>query len=183
MLVLAKEVGRPVKWVDTREGLPRTTVHARGQVQHATIAGNRNGTITYAVLHRLIGTRVPYAGELHSVLAGNFRRHVTHTVTWRGQRNVKVVQSLLPVRSSRVTKPVGSLELDQDYRAVSIGTGDAHLQLALVLGLALLALRPMPGIGASPAPPCVDPNAHEAVPRVNEQLARHAGGAHTSCPG
>src|SRR5439155_14245707 len=46
MLVLAKEVGRPVKWVDTREGLPRTTVHARGQVQHATMAGNRDGTIT-----------------------------------------------------------------------------------------------------------------------------------------
>jgi aerobic carbon-monoxide dehydrogenase large subunit len=46
MLLVAKEVGRPVKWVDTREGLPRTTVHARGQVQYATIAGNRDGTIT-----------------------------------------------------------------------------------------------------------------------------------------
>ena len=46
MLALAKAVGRPVKWVDTREGLPRTTVHARGQVQYATLAGNRDGTIT-----------------------------------------------------------------------------------------------------------------------------------------
>ncbi len=46
MLVLAKAVGRPVKWVDTREGLPRTTVHARGQLQHATLAGNRDGKIT-----------------------------------------------------------------------------------------------------------------------------------------
>lgn len=46
MLVLARAVGRPVKWVDTREGLPRTTVHARGQVQHATLAGNRDGKIT-----------------------------------------------------------------------------------------------------------------------------------------
>jgi carbon-monoxide dehydrogenase large subunit len=45
MLVLAKEVGRPVKWVDTREGLARTTVHARGQVQYATIAGSRDGKI------------------------------------------------------------------------------------------------------------------------------------------
>ena len=46
MLVLARAVGRPVKWVDTREGLPRTTVHARGQLQHATLSGNRDGKIT-----------------------------------------------------------------------------------------------------------------------------------------
>jgi carbon-monoxide dehydrogenase large subunit len=46
MLFLAKEVGRPVRWVDTREGLSVTTVHSRGQLQHATIAGNRDGTIT-----------------------------------------------------------------------------------------------------------------------------------------
>ncbi|MBV8834043.1 MAG: xanthine dehydrogenase family protein molybdopterin-binding subunit [Acidobacteriaceae bacterium] len=46
MLVLAKELGRPVKWVDTRENLSRTTVHARGQVQYATLAGSRDGKIS-----------------------------------------------------------------------------------------------------------------------------------------
>ncbi|HUE84588.1 MAG TPA: xanthine dehydrogenase family protein molybdopterin-binding subunit [Vicinamibacterales bacterium] len=46
MLFLAREVGRPVRWVDTREGLSVTTVHSRGQLQHATIAGKRDGTIT-----------------------------------------------------------------------------------------------------------------------------------------
>ena len=46
MLFLAKEVGRPVKWVDTREGLSVTTVHSRGQQQHATLAGKKDGTIT-----------------------------------------------------------------------------------------------------------------------------------------
>jgi carbon-monoxide dehydrogenase large subunit len=46
MLVLAKELGRPVKWVDTREGVARTTVHSRGQEQYATLAGNRDGKIT-----------------------------------------------------------------------------------------------------------------------------------------
>ena len=46
MLFLAREVGRPVRWVDTREGLSVTTVHSRGQLQHATIAGNKDGTIT-----------------------------------------------------------------------------------------------------------------------------------------
>ena len=46
MLVLAKEVGRPVKWVDTREGVARTNVHCRGQEQYATLAGNRDGKIS-----------------------------------------------------------------------------------------------------------------------------------------
>ncbi len=46
MLFLAKAVGRPVKWVDTREGLSVTTVHSRGQDQHATLAGTRDGRIT-----------------------------------------------------------------------------------------------------------------------------------------
>lgn len=45
MLVLAKEVGRPVKWVDTRQNLAWTTVHARGQSQYATLAGDRDGRI------------------------------------------------------------------------------------------------------------------------------------------
>jgi signal transduction histidine kinase len=101
---------------------------------------NRDGRITYAALHRLIGKRVSYAGELSSVLRGSYKRHVTHTVTWRGQENVKVVQSLVPVRPAPSASPVGALELDQDYSAVTISTGDARLQLALVLGLALLTL-------------------------------------------
>ncbi len=37
MLFLAKELGRPVRWIDTREGLSVTTVHSRGQdpIRHA----------------------------------------------------------------------------------------------------------------------------------------------------
>jgi carbon-monoxide dehydrogenase large subunit len=46
LLVLSKEVGRPLKWVDTREGLSRSTVHARGQVPFGTLAGSRDGKIT-----------------------------------------------------------------------------------------------------------------------------------------
>lgn len=46
LLFIAKQVGRPVKWVDTREGLSRSTVHARGQIPYGTLAGNRDGKIT-----------------------------------------------------------------------------------------------------------------------------------------
>jgi signal transduction histidine kinase len=101
---------------------------------------NANGVITYAVYHRLIGTRVPYTHELKAVLGGRFERRVTRAVSWRGTPNVKVLQSLVPVRSSRASKPVGALELDQDYKAVSVGTAGARKRLALILALALLAL-------------------------------------------
>ena len=46
VLFLAKELGRPIKWVDTRRGLARSTVHARDQIQYVTIAGTKDGKIT-----------------------------------------------------------------------------------------------------------------------------------------
>lgn len=101
---------------------------------------SRNGIITYAALHRLIGTRVPYDSALVSVFAGHFQRRLTRTSTWRGERNVKVLQALLPVRASPSQKPVGALELDLDYRAVGVSIDKARSRLALILALALFAL-------------------------------------------
>jgi carbon-monoxide dehydrogenase large subunit len=46
VLFLAKELGRPVKWVDTRNGLMRSTVQGRDQIMHAILAGTRDGKIT-----------------------------------------------------------------------------------------------------------------------------------------
>ena len=102
---------------------------------------NADGVITYAALHSLIGTKVSYTTELQRVLAGRFERRVTRTIDWRGKPDVKVLQSLVPVRSSPASRPVGALELDQDYRAVTVGTAGARTRLALILALALLALR------------------------------------------
>lgn len=45
VLFIARQLSRPVKWVDTRHGLPRSTVHARNQVHDATLAGTRDGRI------------------------------------------------------------------------------------------------------------------------------------------
>ena len=42
----AREVGRPVKWVDTRWGLTRSTVHGRDQKSDVTLAGTLDGKIT-----------------------------------------------------------------------------------------------------------------------------------------
>lgn len=46
VLFLAKELGQPVKWVDTRTGLMRSTVQGRDQIQYVTLAGTRDGKIT-----------------------------------------------------------------------------------------------------------------------------------------
>ena len=45
-LVLAQRIGRPVKWVDSREGIFQRTVHARGSDIDATIAGSKDGRIS-----------------------------------------------------------------------------------------------------------------------------------------
>ncbi|MCL2923085.1 MAG: xanthine dehydrogenase family protein molybdopterin-binding subunit [Trichodesmium sp. MAG_R04] len=57
VLFLAKELGRPVKWIDTRAGLARSTVHARDQFQYATMAGTKDGKILalYATIYGNLG--------------------------------------------------------------------------------------------------------------------------------
>ena len=77
---------------------------------------------------------------LDAVLRGEVTRRVTYTDTWRGQKHLKVLQILVPVRATFSGKPIGIIGLDQDYRAVAVGTGDAHLRLALILAIALLVL-------------------------------------------
>ncbi len=102
---------------------------------------NRRGTITYAARHKLIGTRIPYAHELAEVFAAEkARRRVTRTVTWRGEQNVKVLQSLIPVRETATTKPLGALEFDQDYRTIEVSIGDASTRLLLILAVAFIVL-------------------------------------------
>ncbi|MFC1575227.1 xanthine dehydrogenase family protein molybdopterin-binding subunit [Gemmatimonadota bacterium] len=46
VLFLAKQLGRPIKWVDSRRGLMRSTVQGRDQKMTGTIAGTRDGKIT-----------------------------------------------------------------------------------------------------------------------------------------
>ena len=46
VLFLAKELGRPVKWQDTRAGLMRSTVQGRDQHMSGKLAGTRDGRIT-----------------------------------------------------------------------------------------------------------------------------------------
>ena len=46
MAVLAKNVGRPIKWIETRQENYVATNHGRDHIQDLEIMGNRDGTIT-----------------------------------------------------------------------------------------------------------------------------------------
>jgi signal transduction histidine kinase len=98
------------------------------------------GTITYAANPRLIGTKVQQRSELGQVLSGSVKRRVTRTDSWRGQRNLKILRVIVPVRLKGSSHAIGAVELDQDYRAVAVSIDDARGRLALILTLALLAL-------------------------------------------
>jgi hypothetical protein len=98
-----------------------------------------DGTITYAADHRLIGTTAR-PGELATALSGRASRRVTHVATWHGRKGVKVLRIVAPARPSEHSRPVGAVELDQDYRAAVVSVGDARWRLAAILALALLGL-------------------------------------------
>jgi carbon-monoxide dehydrogenase large subunit len=46
MVVLAKRLGRPVKWIETRSENMTTTHHGRDQINYITLAAKRDGTLT-----------------------------------------------------------------------------------------------------------------------------------------
>lgn len=46
LLFISKELGKPVKWIDTRSGFARSTAQGRDQIQYATLAGTKDGKIT-----------------------------------------------------------------------------------------------------------------------------------------
>jgi signal transduction histidine kinase len=120
------------------DGLVRTRTLIPGVVGVRLV--NRDGTITYAALHRLIGTRATYRRDLAGVFEGVARRRVTKTTTWRGRRDVKVLQELIPVRLPASKRAIGALELDQDYNAIKVNIAGARNRLALILAAAFLAL-------------------------------------------
>jgi len=120
------------------DGLFRRSIVVPGVVGGGLVSPN--GTITYSARHERIGQKVQHPMILAAVLRGEVTRRITYTDTWRGQKQLKVLQILVPVRPTFTGKPIGVIGLDQDYRAVAVGTGDTHIRLAVILAVALLAL-------------------------------------------
>jgi signal transduction histidine kinase len=120
------------------DGLFRKSILLPGVVDGRLI--NRNGTITYAARHALIGTKLARRTEFARAIEGSATHRLARMTTWRGQKNLKVLRVIVPVRLKGQARSIGAVELDQDYRAVGVGVGDAQRRLALILALALLAL-------------------------------------------
>ena len=123
---------------DTLDRLFRQSILIPGVVGGRLVGPS--GTITYAANHVLIGTPFSQPAELQQVLAGSVKRSVATTQTWRGQKHLKVLRVVVPVRQQGRAPAIGAVELDQDYKAVAVSVGDARGRLALILALALLAL-------------------------------------------
>src|SRR4051812_42247518 len=66
-----------------------------------------NGMVTYSARHERIGQPVQHPKVLAAVLRGEVNKRVTHTDTWRGVKNLKVLQILVPVRAATSAKPIG----------------------------------------------------------------------------
>ncbi len=50
---LAKQIGRPVRWRETRSESMMALGHGRAQVQYVTIGGTRDGKVTHYRLHAI----------------------------------------------------------------------------------------------------------------------------------
>ena len=63
-LFLAKRTGRPIKWVDNREGLYLRTTHARGSDIDGTLAGSKDGKISaiYCTNYATLGAYSTFNG-------------------------------------------------------------------------------------------------------------------------
>src|SRR3989440_1532608 len=115
--------------------------------RHSTVPGVVNGglvtatgTVTYSAQHSRIGHRVLHPKIFAQALAGTITQRVTYRTSWRTGRNLKVLQILVPVRASLSGRSIGVIGLDQDYKLVAIGTGDAGTRLGVILAIALLVL-------------------------------------------
>jgi hypothetical protein len=93
--------------------------------------------VTYSTNHLLMGTRRP-SETLSSALRGQPDRSVRRVDTPDGR--VKVLRTIVPVRSGTSSAPIGALSISQDYRTIDLEARETFRHAAVILGLALLVL-------------------------------------------
>ena len=94
---------------------------------------NSAGVVTYSTEHAVIGTRGP-PEALNPVTHGRSNREDERV------DGVKMLRAYVPVRVAKDARPIGSLSLSQDYRAIDVQIVEAFRHTAVILLLALLAL-------------------------------------------
>jgi len=102
---------------------------------------SRKGVVTYSNAAVLIGRTAGERGELDEALAGRTVQGVTGINDEGGPGdNVKAIETYVPLRLGASQRPVGVLEVYQDYGPVAKDVRNAVTPIGLALALALLLL-------------------------------------------
>jgi PAS domain S-box-containing protein len=102
---------------------------------------SERGMVTYSNDATLIGRMATDRREIGEALAGRTVQGVSHLNEEGGSgKNVKTIETYVPVRPPGTKKPVGVLEIYQDYGPVARDVRNAVTPIGLALGLALLLL-------------------------------------------
>jgi carbon-monoxide dehydrogenase large subunit len=76
--VIAKKVGKPLRWRETRSESMMSLGHGRAQVQYVTIGGTRDGQVTHYQLHAI--QDCGYFAEMGTILAPFMTRPMSSAV-------------------------------------------------------------------------------------------------------
>jgi len=76
--VIAKQVGKPLRWRETRSESMMSLGHGRAQVQYVTIGGTRDGKVTHYQLHAI--QDAGYFAEMGTILAPFMTRPMSSAV-------------------------------------------------------------------------------------------------------
>jgi HD-GYP domain-containing protein (c-di-GMP phosphodiesterase class II) len=104
-----------------------------------------DGTVVYSNDASLIGTTTDHMAEIRAVLSGRPHKGVS-TLNHEGGsgKNLKVLESYAPVylasSSGNERRAVGVFEIYSDYTRVAAATRNTITPIALILGVAMLAL-------------------------------------------
>ena len=129
---LAKRIGRPLRWQETRSESMVGLGHGRAQVQYVTIGGRRDGTVTHYRLHALQDSGA--FAEMGTILAPFMTRPMAsgvYDIPNIECRTTSVVTNTTPVTAYRGAgrpEATAAIERAMDLFAAEIGMDPAEVR-------------------------------------------------------
>jgi carbon-monoxide dehydrogenase large subunit len=129
---LARQVDRPVRWHETRSESMVALGHGRAQVQHVTIGGRRDGTVTHYRLHAIQDCGA--FAEIGTVLAPFMTRPMSsgvYAIPNIECRTTSVVTNTTPVvayRGAGRPEATAAIERSMDLFAAEVGLDPAEVR-------------------------------------------------------
>ena len=127
--VLAKRIGRAVRWRETRTESMMSLGHGRGQIQYVTIGGSRDGTVTHYQLHAI--QDAGSFAEMGTILAPFMTRPMSSAVY------------AIPNIECRTTSVVTNTALTTAYRGAGRPEATAAAERAMDLFAAEIGMDPV----------------------------------------